>query len=565
MPDPTKPVKKKVEPFITSDLDIFNDRNQAYQDSLDIFNSHKKLKEELLSKGYTPIGENPIAKLISSVVGTTEEEKKEHAKRGVTQGIAKRLAVLEGRDSVARGNESYLKDSQTSKVIGRDNMYNVGDIFPSIVDQSFGTQLWSPNILPQSSEAYKENVPFKGFGDTRVAYDYSNVKPKQPVIYDPPIIQSPVVNQPTVPQRPSYQQILTKQPNLQSFLITDEQLTPTYVKNAIEYPKDVQRFTAGNYLESQGKPSGYVNYGDNKGRKELYQDGGVHDPTPKGNTTSVNNLGFLPDNYLNDIINKDLLIQENNKQAAQWATNHPNNVVQRPINNDKIDYPNTDRRSGNYVGNPNWSFAAPNMTGKQRADAESYHGDIIGSELAGIGIMKGVTTVGKHAYKINPSAGKLNKYNRVVDQGAIDDAFSSKLIRVKSPSDKLNVKGSINLDRRGTTPLPSFGKGIPDKDNLYMQSIVDRGNKPYIISTNRNMSKSTLGRHGANSTMFPVDNNGKYMKNFPTDEAKIFNYDPHWWKGYEEIKPTFANGGIHNLNRSNISETFDEMFVNKYK
>ena len=33
----------RVEPFVTSDLDVFNDRNQAYQDSLDIFNSHKML------------------------------------------------------------------------------------------------------------------------------------------------------------------------------------------------------------------------------------------------------------------------------------------------------------------------------------------------------------------------------------------------------------------------------------------------------------------------------------------------------------------------------------------
>jgi len=88
-------------------------------------------------------------------------------------------------------------------------------------------------------------------------------KPVQPVEYQKP-------------QRPSYQQIPTKQPNLQSSLLTDEQLTPTYVNNAIEYPKDRQIFTAGNYLKSQGKPSGYVNYGDNKGRKPTFTNGGIH-------------------------------------------------------------------------------------------------------------------------------------------------------------------------------------------------------------------------------------------------------------------------------------------------
>ncbi len=29
-------------------------------------------------------------------------------------------------------------------------------------------------------------------------------------------------------------------------------------------------------------------------------------------------------------------------------------------------------------------------------------------------------------------------------------------------------------------------------------------------------------------------------------------------------KPTFRNGGIHNINRANISETFDEMMLKPY-
>lgn len=95
-------------------------------------------------------------------------------------------------------------------------------------------------------------------------------KPVQPVEYRP---EKPVEY---IRPKPSYQQIETKSPNLQVQQSNDEILNTIPVQNAITYPKDVRRYTAGQYLESQGKSSGYVNFGKNKGREEMkkYQFGG---------------------------------------------------------------------------------------------------------------------------------------------------------------------------------------------------------------------------------------------------------------------------------------------------
>jgi hypothetical protein len=67
-----------------------------------------------------------------------------------------------------------------------------------------------------------------------------------------------------------------KRPVLRQNAMKDESLSTVPVQNAITYPKDVRRYTAGQYLESQGKSSGYLNFGKNKGREEMkkYQFGG---------------------------------------------------------------------------------------------------------------------------------------------------------------------------------------------------------------------------------------------------------------------------------------------------
>jgi hypothetical protein len=143
-------------------------------------------------------------------------------------------------------------------------------------------------------------------------------------------------------------------------------------------------------------------------------------------------------------------------------------------------------------------------------------------------------------YKINPFAGKLGTYNRVVGQDAVDDILESGLVRVNEDAGVAHDLGPFGVIKR-TTPYPSFAKALPQK--RYANQVIAQGKKPYIISTDRAMKASNLGRHGKGSTQFPIDETGKYMSGFPASEAKVFEYvdKPHWLKGYPEV-PTELPG-----------------------
>jgi hypothetical protein len=137
-------------------------------------------------------------------------------------------------------------------------------------------------------------------------------------------------------------------------------------------------------------------------------------------------------------------------------------------------------------------------------------------------------------YKINPFAGKLGTYNRVVGQDAVDDILESGLVRVNEDAGVAHDLGPFGVIKR-TTPYPSFAKALPQKQ--YANQVIAQGKKPYIISTDRAMKASNLGRHGKGSTQFPIDETGKYMSGFPASEAKVFEYadKPHWLRGYKEV------------------------------
>jgi hypothetical protein len=140
-----------------------------------------------------------------------------------------------------------------------------------------------------------------------------------------------------------------------------------------------------------------------------------------------------------------------------------------------------------------------------------------------------------NTYKLNPWATKLNTYNRVVGDDAIADLQNSGLVR---SGDLGGV--STNLGKR-TTPYPSFGKGNPRQ--AYIDQTMQQDKTPFIISTNRSMKASNLGRHGKGSTMFPIDETGAYMTSFPADEVKVFQNKPNWLNGYQEV-PVKMNNNI---------------------
>lgn len=154
------------------------------------------------------------------------------------------------------------------------------------------------------------------------------------------------------------------------------------------------------------------------------------------------------------------------------------------------------------------------------------------------GIAPAIISKGKellsNTYKLNPLSNKLGKYNRVVGEDAILDMQTSDLVRAGN-------KGGVGTGiLKRTTPYPSFKKGNPGQ--TYIDQTIKQGKTPYIISTDRPMNVSTLGTHGKGSTQFPIDELGNYMTNFPASEAKIFEGQPHWLKGYKEVPKTLKEG-----------------------
>lgn len=271
-------------------------------------------------------------------------------------------------------------------------------------------------------------------------------------------------------------------------------------------------------------------------------------PLNKGNTTSVNNLGIIPDNYLEDIIAKDLLIQENNKLASQWATNHPNNVVQRPVNNDKIDYPSTDRRSSNYVGNPNWSFAAPNMKGKQRADAEAYHGDIIGGELLGLGTERLASKAysaykkGKNSYNALSNGPKLKSFTEEVKGELYRGRQNRKDIKegnewLKNWIEHPVTQNKIAADRerimKKTAAIANSNDNLSTRQkNKYFKKLDEefRGAAEFIPNSKEYpLSRQFLGLFDPNVSGMHVGNAGISNKHlFGKSDAILEKYDKDW-------------------------------------
>lgn len=187
MPDPTKPLK-------ISDKREFERRQQAYNDSLSLYNT----KSFDLSNGI----------LFGPLRDMTESEK--------------------------------------SDLIALNSDLTTGNISPIKVAESHG--------------------------GTMQQYIYK--KPTQPVEY-------------VEPKREQLFSVPSKKAKLPT--IADmtflEPIQPIEAPTAYVPPKDVRRFTAGNYLESQGLPSGYVNYGEGEGQQVRYANGGVRDIN--------DNIGFL--------------------------------------------------------------------------------------------------------------------------------------------------------------------------------------------------------------------------------------------------------------------------------
>lgn len=132
-----------------------------------------------------------------------------------------------------------------------------------------------------------------------------------------------------------------------------------------------------------------------------------------------------------------------------------------------------------------------------------------------------------------------NEFFRIiVGDEAFDDIIKTGQIRVQRPSSYKTEPGVINLDRRGTTPSPSFSKGKPSIEYA-------KGNpEHYIIRTSEPLKPSTMGAHGKGSTMFPTDEAGKHLKSLDVSKTQVYK---HIGNGeYELVDVTKAGSKVLN-------------------
>ena len=145
----------------------------------------------------------------------------------------------------------------------------------------------------------------------------------------------------------------------------------------------------------------------------------------------------------------------------------------------------------------------------------------------------------KNIYKINPYATKLNNPNafyRIADEASLNDALESGVVRSNSLGAPGETIGNVSLNR--LTPFPSFAKGKPAFDYLPEEGLgyIYESKQPMLRRGDINpiTGKQIKGRHWAHR---PFDlKTGKVISELPLDQVNIYKAEPHWLKGYQEIK-----------------------------
>jgi hypothetical protein len=154
-----EPPKK---PIYVSDKN--DPRLKSYQDSLAIYNSNSDLLKSLKLNKYNKIDENLSNTQLKSMIQNIENFANK-----------KYIDVRNNRPFNDKRKELYTKQ-RVSKV---GNLTQTDDLIPFIINKKLPTQLVSSKILPKGNAVFSDGI----LGDKRVTFDYSNVKPVQPVEY----------------------------------------------------------------------------------------------------------------------------------------------------------------------------------------------------------------------------------------------------------------------------------------------------------------------------------------------------------------------------------------------
>lgn len=293
--------ENKQKPKVYKDKKEFDKANQAYNDSLKLFNSYKDVKNKLKTKKYTN-------------------------SETYNSDWANSLRSFLGSDDVNK----YIDKKGVKKF--KNDFYSIDDLDRGVINTEIPPQLFHTKIKPIGKEAYQDSNSYLGnapsnyitsipgvSADRKQIFNYSNVKPTTKPIYQPDeqvkITKSIPQDKPQNPPKgynkkfpPIYvtdpkdsrigfyteagNQYLYKAPEIQRAVKPKlEAIKPigykpmnTFIEPKlvggiqplVEMPKSttvIQNYTGAKYLEKMKKPTGYVNQGDKQGIQE-FQNGG---------------------------------------------------------------------------------------------------------------------------------------------------------------------------------------------------------------------------------------------------------------------------------------------------
>lgn len=153
------------KPIIVTDPN--DPRLKAFNDSAFLYNKNEELLKGMADKKYKVIQQE-------------------------NSNLSSRLKTLE---KAADGKIPLNDVTKNMNLKNEGNgMYSLDDYASGIINKTLPRQYFKSDIMPKGFTVFSENLLGLGFGDKRVAYDYSNVKPVQPVIYQKPVVKPKVEN-----------------------------------------------------------------------------------------------------------------------------------------------------------------------------------------------------------------------------------------------------------------------------------------------------------------------------------------------------------------------------------
>jgi hypothetical protein len=268
---------EKVEPYQPKSQEDFDYRNNMYNDSLNL-HLGTLMQDKLMGPKSSP-------KLKDKTTWTTKD-----LKQGRKKG------------PIRMSDGTVILDYNGKPMISSKDFQNEYDQFHN--DQ--GQKEYGPWARKEDEKLIKYYKSL-GFTDKDIMYhsspDLVNDKIKPIYTYDDGTAFSPYYKKPVqqiLPYTDSTDNKMLNDFNKDTSVVIQKTNPVNTVKDSTNFEKtkpvespNIQKYSSAKQLQLQGKPSGYVNEGNKKGRVEVKANGGWLDNLPNTNTKKYGNGGLL--------------------------------------------------------------------------------------------------------------------------------------------------------------------------------------------------------------------------------------------------------------------------------